>query len=206
MAHQHPTTNPIRHRLTGVDYVEVGKWKTVFKEKFNLAYFYQAFHDFLVDEGYADRDENKFGEVYYMTRENPNFGKEARIRWRCEWIPPSSAGGKLFLYSMDFDWYFLGVKNTEAQYRGQKVEIQKGELELICSAKLIIDREGWLGKSKLKSIKAIMLSRLLKKQKEMHAKAVYEACYKARDWVHNYFKMPLSMPERDEFVARRTLE
>lgn len=209
MAHQHPTNNPIKHRLTGLDYVEVGKWKTVFKEKFNLAYFYQALHEYLVEEGIGERDENKFGEVYYMQRENPNFGKEARIRWRCEWQPPGTPGKDyhgLFYYTMDFDWYFLGVKNTEGTFRGQKVEIQKGELELISSAKLIIDKKGYLEKSALKPFKKFMLYRLLKKQLDMHKKNVYDAHYKTRDWVHNYFKMPLSTQERDEFVARRTLE
>lgn len=205
MAHQHPTTNPIKHRMTGVDYIEIGKWKTVFKEKFNLAYFYQALHDFLVDEGFADRNETKFGEVYYMQRENPNFGKEGRIRWRCAWNPPN-VKHNLFTYTMDFDWYFLGIKNTEGTYRGQKVEIQKGELELICSAKLIIDKDSMLEKSSLKPIKKFLIERMLKKQREMHIKAVYDASAKARDWVHNYFKMPLLTPERDEFVARRTLE
>ena len=207
MAHQHPTTNPIKHRFTELEPIEIGKWKTVFKEKFNLAYFYQSLHDYLVEEGFADRDENKFGEVYYMQRENPNFGKESRIRWRCEWHPSfASKENKLFIYTLEFDWYFLGVKNTEGTYKGQKVEIQKGELELIVTARLIIDKDKALANSPLKPIKKLLLGRLLKRQKEMHMKAVYDACYKTRDWVHAYFKMPLSTGERDEFVARRTLE
>ncbi len=207
MAHQHPTTNPVIHRLTGVKYLEIGKWKTVFKEKFNLGYFYQALHDFLLEEGFAPRGEADFKEVYYMQRENPNFGKEARIRWRCEWTPQhQKKESPLFVYSMDFDWYFLGVKNTEGTYRGQKVEVQKGELELIVSAKLIIDREKWFEKSALKPIKDLFLNRMIKKQKEMHIKAVYDASAKTRDWVHNYFKMPTLTSERDQFVSRRDLE
>ncbi|RJQ19324.1 hypothetical protein C4580_05300 [Candidatus Woesearchaeota archaeon] len=207
MAHQHPTDNPVKHRLTelGNDRLEIAKWKVVFKESFNLQYFYQIFHDFLIEEGWATKDDHDFGETYYVQRDNPNFGKELRIRWRFERKAPGTKS-KLFTYTLDIDWYALGIKDTDVVVKGQKVKAQKGELELTVAGALILDKEREWEKSALRPLRNIFINRVLKNQFLMHKREVWESTYKVRDFVTNYFKMPVIFPGEEEFHARRTLE
>ncbi|MBI4146563.1 hypothetical protein HY489_04465 [Candidatus Woesearchaeota archaeon] len=207
MAFQHTTDNPIKHKFTdfGQDRIEMAKWKIVFKESFNLGYFYTILHDYLVEEGWASREHHDFPEIYYLQRDNPNFGKELRIRWRLSRSAPGTKAG-LFHYTLDLDWYLLGLKDAEVVYKGQKVKANKGEFELTCSGALIIDKGKEWEESSFKSLKTFLIKRALKKQFEMHKKNVHEGAYRVRDFVMNYFKMPVLLPEKEEFYARRQLE
>src|SRR3989338_4926587 len=140
MALQHPSDNPVKHRFSDLPKekrLEIKSWKVNVKETFNLAYIYKILHDWGVAEGWAPADDSKFHEVYYLQRDNPNFGKELRIRWR--WKKDAPSLGKLFTYTMDVDFYTLGIKDTEMSWQGQKIKAQKGEFEIECVAALLID-------------------------------------------------------------------
>src|SRR3989338_4285968 len=179
MAFQQATDGTIKHRMSGLETVEVATWKVNVKEAYNLNYLYTILHDWLVEEGWATKEEAEFPETYYQQRDNPNFGKELRIRWRLK-RPSVEPENKIFSYMMDIDFYTLGIKDTEITHKGQKIKADKSEFEIACSAMVVIDREGFIGKSIFKDFKKLLLERVLKQHFLMHKKAVYASSYRFR--------------------------
>jgi len=210
MAFQQPTDTPIKHRLIDVSdrRLELTKWKINVKDTFNLGYLYTVLHDWLVEEGWAPRDDKEFQENLYLQRDNPNFGKELRIRWRCKKDEPLGQKSGVFAYTLDLDFYLNGLKDAEIVWRGQKIKAQKGEFELEVIASLIpFPKEEW-AKSPWKSLRDIMLKRTIKAQFGMHKKAVIESSYRLRDFLLTYFKLQTLYPEKEgaEFYTKKNFE
>lgn len=209
MAFQQSTENPIKHRFLdfGKERMEFASWVIQVRDAYNLTYAYTMIHDWIVEEGWADRDDTRFRETYYMQREHPTLGKEIWLRWRLEKQPPGTKG-KLFTYMMDLDFKILGLKDTEVAWRGQKVKADRSEFELTCRGALVIDKTQEWKQWPFKNIKEIYTRRVLRQQIIMHRKAIYSDCYRLRDLVMNYLKLETFMPvkESGEFFVKRTLE
>ena len=208
MAFQQPTENPLRHRMTelGKEAMEIASWGFNVKEAYNLGYIYVLIHDWLVEEGWAPRDKDAdFNEVSYLQRDNPNFGKELRIRWRLE--QPGFESKQLFSYLMDLEFYTLGLKDTEIVYKGNKVKTDSSEFELKCTAYLVLDKDGFIGKSIFKDFKKLLYDRWIKAQTVRHKQFVYVSAYRLRDFIADYFKQPVILgKEGAEYFRKRTLE
>ncbi len=208
MAFQQSTDNPIKHRFEGVERVEVAKWVVQVRDAYNLSYVYTMIHDWIVEEGWGDRDDSKFRETYYMQRESSVAGgKEIWLRWRLEKQPPATRGN-LFTYVMDLDYKIVGLKDTEIAWKGQKVKADRGEFELTCTAALIVDPGKEWGTWPFKEIKDLYVRRLMRQKITMHKKNIYTDSYRLRDLVMNYLKLETFMPfkEAGEFFVKRTLE
>jgi len=210
MAFQQPTDNPIKHRFSdfGKDRVQIAKWTVTVRDAYNLMYAYTMVHDWLVEEGWASKDEADFGETYYTQRESPKHGKEIWIRWRLQRQPEGVPKAKLFTYMMDLNWKIIGMKPTEIVYRGQKVKADRGEFELDCTAALVFDKDAAWAKSMFKPVKEWMIKRVLEKQRLMHMNNIYNDTYRLRALVTNYLKLETFLPEKEagEFYLQRTLE
>jgi len=206
MVFQQPTENPIRHRFTGVEAIEIAKWQINFKEKFVLNYLYSVMHDWAVQEGWAPRDETKFPETLFIHKESP-FGKEMRFRWRLSKTPTYDKSG-LFTYLMDLDFYMLGIKDAEIVWKGQKIKGNKGEFELIVKGILVVDKGKKWEKGIFKEFKNVFLNRTIRSKMEDHMITVYQESYRLRDFVMRYLKMqPTRMGhEGGEYHLKRTLE
>ncbi|MEM3154782.1 MAG: hypothetical protein QW165_04450 [Candidatus Woesearchaeota archaeon] len=208
MAFQQPNDYPIIHRWTylNCERLPVTEWTIQVRDAYNLGYVYTMVHDWIVEEGWADRDDSKFPETYYMHRE-PAFGKEIWLRWRLEKNPPGP-GKSIFRYMMDVDWKIIGLKDTEIAWKGQKVKADKGEFEVTCRAHLLIDKEGeWKGWP-FENIKQFYIRRQLRNKITMHKKNIYSDAYRFRDLIMNYLKLETFMPTKEagEFFLKRTLE
>ena len=207
MAFQQPTDNPIKHRFADVERIEVANWVIQVRDAYNLSYVYTMIHDWIVEEGWASRDDSQYKETYYMQREHPTFGKEIWLRWRLEKQPPGTRG-KLFLYTLDLDFKILGLKETEIAWKGQKVKADRSEFELTCRGALVIDKGKEWGGWPFKNIKDLYARRLMRHKITMHRKNLYSDSYRLRDLVMNYLKLETFMPfkEAGEFYVKRTLE
>jgi len=164
-------------------------------------------HDWVIEEGWASREDWDFPETYYMNREHPKFGKEIWLRWRLLKDPPGEGGG-LFSYMMDLDFKILGLKDTEIAWKGQKVTADRSEFELTCRAGLIIDKSKQWTKWPFSNIKDFYIKRTLRRKVKIHKKEIYSNAYRLRDLVTNYLNLETFMPmkEAGEFWVKRTLE
>lgn len=206
---------PIKNRFDGIEVIpEVAKYIINVKDTYNLYSLYMMMHDWLLEEGWGTgpqgptfREDYEFGEINYIQRDNPNFGKEVWLYWRVKKPSPSSGGG-LFEFMMDLDFHFLGIKPGEINWKGQKVEVQKGEFEVTVTANIIIDPAGKWKKWPFSEIKSLLLNRVYRKQFSMNKKLLYNDAYRFRDFVMNFLKMETFMPikERGEFYIKRSLD
>jgi len=187
--------------------IHVAEWQLRIRDAYNLAYVYTMIHDWMVEEGWAPRDDMFFPETYYMQREHPTFGKEIWLRWRLTKKPPGAKGG-LFLYAMDLDLKMIGVKDTEIVWKGQKIKADRSEFEPNCRAYLLIDRSGEWNTWPFKEIKELYTRRTMRNKILMHKKKIYSDTYRFRDLLMNYLKLETFMPTKEagEFFVKRTLE
>jgi len=211
MAFQQTTENPIKHRFLdfGMDRIEIASWVIRVRDAYNLSYLYQMIHDWLVEEDWAPREEEKFPETYFLQRENPTSGKEIWLRWRLT-KSPSGAGPKagLFSFMMDLDWKIVGLKDTEIAWKGQKVKADRSEFELTCRAALVIDKNKEWKSWPFSQLKDVFTKRVQARKVLMHKKSIYSDAYRLRDLVMGYLKLETFMPvkEQGEMYLKRTLE
>lgn len=212
MPFQQSFGRPIKSRQQDFGrYDEVTSYNVNVKDAFNLLPVYIMMHDWLVEEGYGTgplgptyREDYEFGEVNYINRDNPAIGKDVYIYWRVYKFPT----GGFFKYGIDVDWHLFGIKPVEISWKGQKVEVQKGEFEAVVTAYVIYDPgKLWVGWP-WAEIKNLMINRTYRNQINMHKKQVYTDAYRFRDLIMNYLKMETFMPIKEvgEFYLKRTLE
>jgi len=209
MAFQQPTENHIFHRFEGREASEVAKWLVNANDVFNWGHVYLMLHDWLVEEGWASSDDADFPEKYYLMRDVPGFGKEMWLRWQCEKVPEmySKDGAAPFTYAMDVVWHCLGVASTEVGWKGQKVKMSKGEIEVEVTAYVVIDKKK-LWKGQFAKIKEMLLKKQMRKVLEKHKKTVYDDAYRLRSLLSNYLKIESFQKEKEgaEPWGRRSLD
>jgi len=210
MAFQQATDNPIFHRFQGKEVIQVAKWLVNANDVFNWNSVYLMLHDWLVEEGWAPSDDADFPEKYYLLRDVPGFGKEMWLRWQCEKVPEmykSKGSAAPFTYAMDVVWHCLGVAGTEVGWKGQKVKMNKGELEIECTAYVVIDKyKMWSGS--WGQIKKLLLKKQMKKTYDIQKRTVYDDAYRMRALLANYLKIESFQKEKEgaEPWGRRSLD
>ncbi|MBI4450406.1 hypothetical protein HY642_00390 [Candidatus Woesearchaeota archaeon] len=195
----------LTHRYTdyGADFFNLANYAVTYKDVFSMSYFYLLMHEWLVDEGYATRSDEKFPETFYLQRENPQFGKELWIRWRLQKNP---MGSKLWRYDLDIDMHILGLKEVEVVSKGQKLKMDKGEVEVRVAANLVYDYEnGFKNHPVLKDFRKAIFVWLLKKQFGQHKRGLISEAYRFQEALKTYLKLETYLPEREfaEFWAKR---
>lgn len=209
-----PKHNPVKHRYTkyGSDRLEIQKWVFNYKEVFDMTMLYTLAHEWLIDEGWAPRDDFEFPEIHYLQRELP-FGKEIWIRWRChkdaDFSPKGADGSALFHYEMDIEFHVLGLKNTEIIVKDQKFKTNKGEVEIACNCGLILDYKGYFDKNPiLKPIRKMWIERVIWPKTRLNKIEVQSQAFRFRDAISTYLQVEklLSDTEFAEFWTKKSME
>lgn len=202
--------NPIiKHRYTdfGKDKLELAKYSVNYKDVFSMGTFYSLLHEWLVDEGYAPRADDKFQEISYVQRENPALGKEVWVRWRLSKIPDEAS--KLWRYDLDIDMHTLGLKEVEFVHKGAKLKADKGEVEVAVVANLILDYEkAWAKHPWLKNYKEFIINKLLRSKFGLHKKTLFTDAMRFQEAIKTYLKIEtyLEAKEFEEFHPKRPPE
>lgn len=201
----------VRHRYTGVDfpieYATITQYNVVFKDVFVMKYFYFLLHEWLVEEGYATREDDKFPEVFYLQKENPAVGKELWVRWRLSKDPGAPKG--FWKFVLDIDMHCLGLTDVEAMVKNQKVKANKGEVEVSVVANLVWDADNsWKKSAWLRPLKKQYLRWFMRKKREMHSEQLYTEAYRLQGAIKTYLKLENFLPEKEweGFWAKRTGE
>jgi hypothetical protein len=185
-----PKHNPVRHRYREYkDRVAIAKWVINFKDLFDMNMLYKLAHEWLVEEGWADRNDQDFGEIYYLHREVANFGVENWIRWRCTKDPESETSG-LFKFELDTEFHTLGLSKKEKVIDGKKVKLDSGEVEIRINAGLVYDQEGAMEKNLLtRPFKKMWYKRIMKDRWLSVKKELYGQAYRYREALNTYLQI-----------------
>ncbi len=148
-------------------------WKGVF----DLGDMYRQLKWWFDYEGFGDETKN-FKEVKYVERIKP-IGKQYEIRWICE-----KNVSDYFAYQIEITMLIFGVKDAEVNVGSKKVKIDRGEIDMRISSRLIRNRSGkWKKESFLKKIYD---SFIVKDRIDGYKQDIYEKTYKFQDEVKKY--------------------
>jgi hypothetical protein len=191
-------TEILRHRFAGYgkDRTPVAKFLIDYKDIFSFAYLYKLMHEWLVEEGYAAREDSEFPEVFYLQRETPHGG-EYWIRWRTMKKPYSTS---LWRYALDIDMHAYMMKKAELILAGKKYEVDKGEIEIEVQGNLIVDPDKKIENlpfNKLLGFKPLLVKWLLRKRFEDHKNTLYKDVYRFQDAIKTYLKLETYLPEKE---------
>lgn len=187
----------LRHRYTGVDYIEAAKYNVIFKDVFNLKYVYILAREWFIEEGYAPRADEEFPEVYYLQKENPVSGKELWIRWRLT-KNPLPGKSKFWKFAFDVDIHVLTLTDVEILVKDKKIKAHKGEVEFQVWANLVWDATGeWEKSSWLKPFKKVYFQRVLREKREELKEQLYKEAYRFQGALKTYFKLESYLPEKE---------
>ncbi len=200
--------NPlIKHRYTdfGKDKIELTRFTIKYKDVISMSHFYMLVREWLIDNEYVTRVDEKFPEVFYLQRENPVAGREIWVRWRVSKVPEAPKSS-LWRYDYDIDFHILGLQQVEMLWKGAKVKIDKGEVEISVVANLIVDYEkAWAKHPLWRRYKDFILSKLLKKKFDFHKGELFKEASAFRELLQNWLRpeVYLPQPEQPEFWAKR---
>jgi hypothetical protein len=196
----------IKHRYTGVEYIRITDFTVTFKKEiFKLDELYKVMHEWLIENGYATRADEKFPEKYFLHKVS-QAGKEVWVRWRLKKEPPGGVG--FWRFDLDVDMHVMGLQDVEVVVGNKKVKANKGEVEVQVAASLILDAEGeWSKNALLKPFRKFFFNRVVSKKLDMMKKKIYTEAFEFRDIINNYLKMETFIPlkgAKAEFWPKRT--
>lgn len=185
----------IKHRYTDFkkEYIPAASFKLKHKDYFSWRYLYILMHEWLVEEGYADRNDADFPEERYLHRENQKSGTEVWVYWRLQKKPVPNS---FFRYDFDVDVHIVLMKDAEIMVDGKKYKVNWGEPEVKVWSKVVFDpiRE-WEKSPIMSRLKFAFYKRINKKNFEMHKKELYRESYRFQEAVKTYFKLSTYLPE-----------
>ena len=184
----------IKHRYTGMEYIPVTKYVVNVRDILHLDNYYLLMHEWLIEHGFASRDDSSFPEKYYLHREGPD-GKELWIRWRPQKYPLGD--NKLWRFDLDIDIHVLTLKDVEAVIAGKKYKAHQGEVETQVTANLIMDPNKILEKSMFKDIKKKLYKRAWREQRDMLERQFYQEAMQLRDAINTFLKIETYLPTKE---------
>lgn len=196
------------HRYTGVEAIPVTSFTVNFKkEVFKLEDLYKVMHEWLIENGYATRDDASFPEKYFLHKIGPS-GKEIWVRWRLQNRSAISWGDQEFWrFDLDMDMHVLGLQDVEVMVDNKKVKGNMGEVEVNVSSYLIMDAEKkWKEKPLLKPFRNFYFNRVIRGKRDLLIKKLYTDTFNFRDAINNYLRLETFIPVRGakaEFWPRR---
>lgn len=198
----------IHHRHEGKQLIgPITQYTVNFKDVFHLDNLYVLMHEWLVENEYATRDDSKFPEVFYLSKQGP-AGKEIWWRWRPTKLPLGEKN-PFWQFALDVDAHVLGLKDVEAVLEGKKYAAHKGEVEINVVANVVLDYKKALEKHPLlKPFKKILLERTWKPTLDRLKKDLYADAHKFRDAINVYLKLEtyLGGKEMPEYYPKRVPE
>lgn len=196
----------IRHRYEGQANEQVTKYVVNRKDILHLDNFYLLTHEWLVEHGYAKREDSEFPEQYYLHKDGPG-GKEMWWRWRPKKLSPLRTG-KRWRFDLDIDVHVLTLKDVEAVIAGKKYKAHQGEVEIAVVANLVEDPEKAFEQGLLKDVKKLLYKRTWAEQREMLKEELYRDAMQLRDAVNTFLTIETYLPTKEwaEFWPKRVPE
>lgn len=163
-----------------------------YKDVFDLKAFYEWLHEWLLEHDWEDQGGDKdHWETYHFEKLWPGNVKEIYLHWR---VKKKIKDGP-FVYYLDFNWHCIGITKTEIVRNGQKLSLDKGEIEIETTAtveelyKKNIDSIPFL-----KDFKKLFSQRVYDETIEFRKKELYHEVYVLQNDIKQWFKLKRHLP------------
>lgn len=184
----------------------IPEFKIKFSDVFSLRNLYIMMHETLIEEGWVGADGDPEGsdvETYYSEniyqKGAHKGGKEMWIYWRT-WRFPGGRPNGYFKQFLDIDMHMAYMQNIEVVHQGQKMQAQKGEIELSFRPKIVGDWRGdWATHPLLKHFQHIYEKRLMVKEVDKQEKILWKDTYRVHNKIKQYLELRTWMPKGPPF-------
>jgi len=158
---------------------------------FELKSLYMLLHEWLVEEGWAPRNDANFPERLYLHRFTQQLGQELWVWWRL-----SKELNNYYKWDLDIDWHIIGLKETEVMHDGVKYKANFGEVEFKVYAKMISDHKGeWRKHWLLKHFQNLYWKGIYWQDFQMHKIELLREVQRMFDAIKVYCKLKTYLPE-----------
>jgi len=183
-AHIDPVTqNPI---------IYAARFRFKYKDVFSLKNFYVMLHEWLNSKDWHDREKRDHYEDLYFEKVEPGDFREIHVWWRPE---KSSASTKFYKWKMRINFKVLYLKATEIMYKGKKIKVDKGEIEMKIWSFLELDPERkWRDHSILSHFFNMYVKRIFESELTKQKLLLYRETYEMQNWMKNFLQMKLFLP------------
>jgi hypothetical protein len=166
-----------------------------YKDVFDMKAFYEALHEWLLENKWEDKEDHlDHWENFYGERISQGGAREIWIQWR-PWKSPKEVGDSKLAYYMDIDFHCIALTTTEIVRNGQKMKMNKGEVELKIRA--YIEKRyvsEWENHWFLKHFIDLFTKRIYSDTLEHRQKELYQQSYELQNFVKQWFKLKRYLP------------
>ena len=189
---------------------KVAQFSVKHKDVFDLGTLYEAMHEWVIQMGYASRDDLSFGETMFLQRVSGEGAREIWFWWRLSKVPDDVANKAepRYMYQLRINAHTLGVKKTEIVKDGQKIGADKGEVEIMIEANIVKDPEEAWKKSRLPLfLQRWLWDRHIADDIDKHKQFLLREAYQLGDMLKRYFEMHTLTPEpQGEFFPPKGMQ
>lgn len=191
---------------------QVPEFRIKYKDVFHLKNLYVMIHEYLVEEGFLDKDQtasndegHRYAETLYMEKFIQKGihagGKEMWVWWRTIKQPETKYSG-YYRYLLDFDFHVVYMRDEEIVHHGKKMKIQWGEIEFFIRPKIEADYKGeWERHWLLKHFHKLYYGRLIKYEFEKREKELWREAYRFQGKIKQFLNLRTFIPVPDPFWA-----
>ena len=194
----------------------IGQMQTIrqfslnYKHVFSMEFLYKRLHEWLVEEGYTGESGMGKKDIYmenlYLERMQTATAKQIWIWWR-----PFKEWSRLIKFRLDVDFHGLFIEPHEVVVNNKKVKINKGEIEVFITARMIVDqKKEWDDHFFLKHkfLQDFYLNRIYKKKMEQAEAQIVKDSARILGAVKQYLQLESWLPEYSArpFVPEKGVE
>jgi len=187
-----PKNDPKKNNMISI-FPEFSPMRIKYKDIFDMKAFYETLREWLLENEWKDQEDGlDHWETYYGERIGQGGAKEIWIRWRTIKNTPDA---KYLTYHLDLDFHVLGLVSTEVIKEGQKMKVNKGEVELHIRAFIekLYEKE-FSKNSLLKQFQGMFTKRVYRKTLEQRKKELYQETYALNNFIKQWFKLKRYLP------------
>jgi len=179
----------------------------IYRDVFRLKSLYEMMHEWVLEEGFTDYNEDKSDsfETFYWERRKPGTsGKDYNIWWRLRKKPE---GHRWWTYDLNVDFIGLHIEDSEVMHEGKKIKVNKGEIDIFITPTLHLDiddewSEGHLFDSFTKPFRL----RMLKKDFSFHKTELESTAARFQSAIKDFLDLKQFSDGQEPYHGHRGLD
>ena len=170
--------------------IYAAKFRFKYKDVFHMKNFYTHLHDWLNEHEWIDREGKDHFEDLYFEKIEPGDYKEIHVWWR-----PIKKGTDFYRYKMLINFKVLYMKSTEIMYKGKKLKVDKGEVEMKIWSNLELDwNKKWRSHPILKHFYEMYVKRIMWSELLRNKLLLYRETMEMHNWMKSFLQMKTFLP------------
>ena len=169
-----------------------GAFTIKYKDIFDMKAFYESLHEWFLEHDWGDLEDGKDKwERLYRERVAQGGAREIWIEWRLKKQPENVP----FMYYLNLSFHCVALMNTEIIKDGEKLKVNKGEVELVIKPQLELSYEDAMYKYDfLKRITILFRNRMYNNMIGERKKELYQEAFVLNNFIKQWFKLKRYLP------------